>query len=465
MAHFKPLTSTQSGIGIRRPGINCLLVSANEVVTPYPVYPLGAACLVRALEEAGHRVVHFDLLADGGKVGLAHCLKRTAFDLIGVSIRNLDTVDSTDPHDFMADLLEVVHLLRSLSSAPLVLGGPAFSIVPEELMALLEADYGIAGEGETLLCGLGDDLANGRPPPVGLLHGQGSETHWGKSTLSSSTVDYYLARGGMLNVQTKRGCPYQCGYCSYPGIEGRTIRYREPDEVADQVERLSREHGARFLFFTDAVFNDSAGHYLQVAEALVRHGNTTPWCAFFRPKNIKKADLVLLKRAGLAAMELGTDGACDQTLAGFHKGFCFAHVMEINRLAVEQAIACAHFIMFGGPGEDEKTLEEGLANIENLPVSVVFAYTGIRIFPQTKIHDRALAEGLLPKDQSLLHPVFYFSPKVSRARLEDEISLSFAGRLDRMYPCANLAGRIGQLHAMGHVGPMWDALIRHELKK
>ena len=270
---------------------------------------------------------------------------------------------------------------------------------------------------------------------------------------------YYTAHGGMLNVQSKRGCLQSCAYCSYPGIEGNRMRYREPAEVAMEMERLVHDHHARYIFFTDGVFNDREGHFRKVAQELIRRGNTTPWCAFFRPQHLSREDLRLLKRSGLRAMELGTDCSTDTTLAGLNKGFSFADVMQLNHAARSESIPCAHFIMFGGPGETEQTVLEGLKNIERLEGSVVFAYIGIRILPGTRLETYAIDAGLITAGQSLLDPVFYYSPSVSRAYIEEHLTASFKNRSDRIYSCKDIEQRVRSLHSLGNIGPLWDLLL------
>ncbi|MDZ7642319.1 MAG: lipid biosynthesis B12-binding/radical SAM protein [Desulfurivibrio sp.] len=440
--------------------MNCLLVSVNQAKVPYPVYPLGVAYLCGAMQQAGHAVVHFDLLADGGAEGLRRLLNSRRYDLIGLSIRNLDTVDSCDPNDFVPEVAEVVRLIRGNSMAPVVLGGPAFSLMPQQLLEFLEADYGVVGEGEVLLPWLVDELAAGRPPRDRILRNERRVEFWPRPVYKESPLRYYLAHGGMLGVQTKRGCPYHCAYCSYPTIEGHTLRYRDPEEAAAEVAWLVAEYRARFIFFTDSVFNDGAGHFRRLAEALIRNGNTTPWCAFFRPQHLEREDLRLLKRAGLAAMEIGTDAACDRTLAGLQKGFDFAQVLHVNRLAAEEGIACAHFVMFGGPDEDRQTLAEGLDNLSWLEKSVVFAFSGIRVLPGTALATRAVADGVIAADQSLLTPTFYFSPKLQEAELNRQLAAAFAPREDRIFPVSQILDRLAMLHQMGHTGPLWDFLLR-----
>lgn len=438
----------------------CLLVSTNRVTTPFPVYPLGVAHLLGALEYEGHRAIHYDLLAKDGLAGLADVLRDRDFGLIGLSIRNLDNVDSTAPEAFMEGVIETVDFIRQHSKAPLVLGGPAFSIMPETIMELLQADYGVVGEGEKVLPWLAGELAAGRKPLQKILCSPPGETKWHKVIYDQSIADHYLSWGGMLNIQTKRGCPYRCSYCSYPVLEGKTYRFRDPQEVAEEVMRVSAEYGAKCIFFTDSVFNDIKGHYLEVAEALIRVGNKTPWCGYFRPQNLTSEGLALMKKAGLSAMELGTDGACNATLAGLQKDFTFDDVIRVNEMAVSQNVPCAHFVIFGGPDETRDTLAEGLVNIEKLNNSVVFAFTGIRVLPGTAMYQRAIDDGLLAPDQSLLEPFFYFSPHLDEQEIDRTIKESWRGRFDRIYPSARLQERVTHLHSKGHVGPMWDMLIQ-----
>lgn len=450
---------------VKSVGLDCLLVADNQVITPYPVYPLGIAHLAGALEAAGHRPYQFDLLGHGGLKALARKLSASPPDLVALSIRNLDTVDSTAPDNFIPKAQETMALIRRFCRAPVVVGGPAFSIMPEAIIELFQADYGVVGEGEIILPWLADCLERGAPPHERIFRAKPADAPWQPVLYDSSIADYYLGCGGMLNVQTKRGCPHRCAYCSYPGLEGNRLRFRDPEAVADDVMRITRDLGARYIFFTDAVFNDGQDHCLQVAEALIRSENTTPWCAFFRPRNVSKDAFKLFKRAGLVAMEMGTDAAADQTLNALNKGFTFDDVIATNDLAASLGISCAHFIIFGGPDEDDETVIEGLANLERLKESVVFAFTGIRILPGTPIHERILREGALDAGQPLLEPVFYFSPKIRRERLEHQIKTAWAGRIDRVYPCAIMDKKIRYLHERGHVGPMWDMLIRRPRTK
>lgn len=439
-----------------------LLVSSNITTEPYPVYPLGLAVIAAALAGAGHVVEQFDFLASGeSEESLAARVAAFDPDYVCVSIRNLDNCDSLSVTSYPENARRIVAVVREGSRAPVIVGGPAFSIMPEELLAFTGADYGIIGEGERLVCELVRDLSNGKAPD---RLQRGGELLTGGEIVSplysEQMVGFYLEKSGMINLQTKRGCPHGCIYCSYPSLEGTGYRCRDPRSVVDDLERIKAEHGVDSFFFTDSVFNDSEGHYLSVVEEIIRRNLSLRWCCYMRPEGVGRREIALMKRAGLYAAELGTDAACDTTLRSLGKGFTFADALEANRACVAERLPCAHFVMFGGPGETLETVAEGLANLEQLEHTVVFAFSGIRILPGTPLLALAVRDGLLAEGSSLREPVYYLSPGLDVQRMNDMILAAFRNRRDRIFPPSAGQERLAIMHRFGYRGLLWDSLIK-----
>lgn len=448
---------------------NVALISCNSAADPYPVYPLGMSMVAAAARERGHSVLQHDVLSCGEATEPSlRTVSSFHPDVVGLSLRNVDNVDSTGPVSYAAQYIELARTLRDQNSCPIVLGGSAYSLFPEALLTLLGADYGVVGEGERAFVHLLDLLAADQRPKERVLREHDVSCGTALSTATRrdpGLVSFYLEQGGLLNVQTKRGCPHHCAYCCYPVLEGSTYRFRSPKAVVDEIAMLIKQYGADYYVMVDAVLNDGEGHYLQVAEELVRRGIRVPWLAYLRPQKFRREDVDLLRRAGLHAVEWGTDGCCDVTLAGLSKGFTWAEVEHSNRLFSQAGIACAHFVIFGGPGETEETIREGLRNIEGLERCVVIAYAGIRILPNTPIHRRALAEGLISRDQSLLEPVFYFSPQLERAQLHKTIAEAFATRADCIYPPGRDAEKTRAFRTLGYREPLWTLLLNGHARR
>lgn len=429
---------------------------------PYPVYPLGLAVIAAALAGAGHEVEQFDFLASGESEELLTA-RLAAFspDYVCVSIRNLDNCDSLSATGYPYIAKRIIEVIREGTRVPVIVGGSAFSIVPEELLTFTGADYGIIGEGERLVCDLISDLSQGKNSPK-LLRSSvllaGDEMI--APVYSGKMIDFYIEKSGMLNLQTKRGCPHGCIYCSYPALEGISYRYREPGEIVDNLERIKAEHGVENVFLTDSVFNDSGGHYLAVVDEILSRGLSLRWCCYLRPEGIGRKEIALMKRAGLYAVELGTDAASDTTLHSLGKGFTFADAMAVNRACVAERLPCAHYVMFGGPGETSETVAEGLANIDQLENTVVFAFSGIRILPGTLLHTLAVREGILQEGAPLCAPIYYQSPAVPAEEMNAMIMAAFMNRRDRIFPPSAGQERLSIMHRFGYRGLLWDALIK-----
>ena len=440
------------------------LLSSNVSSKPYPVYPLGMAVVAAALSTAGHRVRQYDYLASGcSEIHLRESLKEFDPDFVGMSLRNIDNVDSFSAESewYLAENRHLVDIIRQETAAPIVVGGSGFSILPEEILDYLTADYGVVGEGERALCDLVSDLEQGRTVPR-IVNGNRSflsGTDMVSPCWDADLVRYYSEHSGMVNLQTKRGCPHHCHYCSYPQLEGKRLRVKDPVKIVDEIQHLKQMMGVDAIFFTDSVFNDISGHYLDLAEELLLRNLNIYWYGFFRPQGMTCKDLRLLKRSGLKAMEVGTDAASNATLTGLNKQFDFEEVIQFNQVCLKEEIPTAHFIIFGGPDESFATVDEGLKNIQKLEKCVVFAFAGIRIHPATGLYDRALREGILGKKDSLLKPVYYFSPNLNLETMNAKIEKAFHGRRDRIFPPSEGLIRMAAMNRFGYQGLLWDKLI------
>ncbi|MFW6114470.1 MAG: lipid biosynthesis B12-binding/radical SAM protein [bacterium] len=441
--------------------MRALLISANVAKTPYPVYPLGMGMVAAALTDAGHEVAQYDFLQhDLSLESLRTCVTEATPQVVGISIRNIDNVNLVNEQRYLDTVSKIVAVVREATSAPVVLGGSGFSLMPEEILAKVGGDYGVVGEGEALMVQFVDSVARGTLPKERILRGscvlQGDAI---QSAIYDPTImRYYLGSGYTASVQTKRGCTHRCAYCSYPMLEGFTIRCRPVDAVVDDLERLVRDFGVKMVFFTDSVFNDDEGHYLEVLRDMRRRNVRVPWIAFMKPEAFSEDTLLLMRETGLRAVELGADAPTDTTLRGLRKSFSFADVEECNRRLTNHGIAVAHYYMFGGPGETADTVREGIRNIIGLNDAVSFMFMGIRVLPGTPLAKIAERDGITKPGQDLVDPVYYIAPGLDRQWLHETLTNAFKDVRHCVFPPDAFEDHIRLLHQLGHVGVLWDIL-------
>jgi radical SAM superfamily enzyme YgiQ (UPF0313 family) len=130
---------------------------------PDAVVPLGLL-QVMAATPARHEKLFWDLCFEPDPLAtVAHNLREYRPDLVAIGLRNLHNhayTNITTNVDFYRRLVATV---RANASAPVVLGGGGFSVMPQALMDELGADYGISGEGELAFARLLDELDQPQP--------------------------------------------------------------------------------------------------------------------------------------------------------------------------------------------------------------------------------------------------------------------------------------------------------------
>ncbi|MCO4769707.1 MAG: cobalamin-dependent protein, partial [Deltaproteobacteria bacterium] len=125
-----------------------LIVATNREKAPLPVAPIGACNIATVLADAGHDVQFLDLMWEKkpGKA-LAKSIDRIKPELIGLSVRNLDNTSWMNNVWYLDDAREYVRTAKA-AGVPVIVGGPAVAVAPGPVVAYVEADHGVWGDGE-----------------------------------------------------------------------------------------------------------------------------------------------------------------------------------------------------------------------------------------------------------------------------------------------------------------------------
>jgi radical SAM superfamily enzyme YgiQ (UPF0313 family) len=454
--------------------VRILFVSVNRESAPYPVAPLGLAYVAGAARDAGHEVRLLDLCFSGRpEQDIADAVRLLAPELIGISIRNVDNLTYPSSVSFLEEIRTTVATLRAHSGAPIVAGGPGFSIFPERLLDVLDVEFGVIGEGEETLCLLARDIEDGRGAPdlpnlirrgetsrdVQHTVGAFAGSRWPARDLLDN--GRYLALGGMANLQTKRGCPFACAYCTYPHIDGPSVRLRSPGDVVDELASMVRESKLDEVFFVDDIFNWPHDHAVGICEEIVTRGLRVGWTCFASPLGMTPELARAMKHAGCRGVEFGADTASPTILGSLAKPFSQEDLLVAARACREAGLPSAYYLIFGGPGETCGTVQETAELMDALRPTAVLAFMGVRIYPHTRLHGIALSDGVVTEEDDLLLPRFYVSPTIGADELMSAVGGHAARRPNWVVPALGLRSDPALLTALrrnGHRGPLWDLL-------
>jgi radical SAM superfamily enzyme YgiQ (UPF0313 family) len=450
-----------------------LLISVNRERMPFPVFPLGLAYIAKALREAGRQIEVMDLcFSQEVSTDLESALRRFQPDLIGISLRNLDNLTYPTSLSYLKGVEEVIEICRQYDSPRLVIGGSGYSLAPKELLQHFDVDFGIVGEGEEVFLQLVKHLEQGGPisPSPHLLIKEkpipplieGARVFPIKSPdRTFFETRRYLEEGGMGNIQTKRGCPFSCIYCTYPLLEGKKVRLRKTAEVVDEIQRLAEE-GVDYIYFVDDIFNYPPADAEALCREMVRKKIAVKWSAFVNPSFLNETLLHWMKEAGCDGIEFGTDSGSPRMLKNYKKSFTQEDIIQSSGLCSKLMVNQCHYLLLGGPGEDQETIEESFHLMDQLDPTAVIAMLGIRIYPGTELERIALSQGVIRQDSRLIYPHFYISPALE-GKLDEIVQEKALARKRWIVPGLEInitQNLMEQIRRFRIRGPLWELVGR-----
>ncbi len=407
------------------------LINTNRML---PVIgPIGLDYIAGSVRESGIDAELVDLaLAEEPSEAIREYFSHRQPELVGLSFRNADDCFWPSADWFVPGLKATVETIRSMTEAPVVIGGVGFSIFAKAIVGYTGADFGIRGDGEEAIVQLVHQLCKGREftEVSGLIWREEGEIRsnpasWPSPISLGTARDFvdnlsYFKKGGQCGLETKRGCNRRCIYCADPLAKGSELRLREPSEVADEIQSLLSQ-GIDVLHFCDSEFNIPGGHAAAICDELNRRrlGKRIRWYAYMSVTPFDEELAHKMAEAGCAGVDFTGDSACSAMLRTYRQQHnkddlaCAVRICQANNIVVMIDL------LLGGPGETRQTVQETIDFIRKVNPECAGAALGIRIYSGTgmgKVVAQELREG---KDSNirckyegaidLLKPTFYIS--------------------------------------------------------
>jgi radical SAM superfamily enzyme YgiQ (UPF0313 family) len=411
--------------------MNVLIISANRNEHPVPVMPIGACIVAEAAEKAGHNVRLLDLMFKHDSLReVEKALEDFHPDVAGLSLRNIDNNDVQNPCFYLKEAISLVDALKGKTDATIVLGGPATSVMTEEIMRYTGVSIAVTSDGEVVFPKVLEKISGGegaeQVPGVAFSDNGAVRRNPYTPTnpgVSCQTPDYrrwvdvraYRSRLSTVPLQTKLGCHFRCVYCTYRKIEGESYRLFDPESVVDAVSRLEAQ-GLGDIEFVDNVFNSPHGHAMEICEGLASLKPRVRLQSLeLNPLFIDDELVAAMERAGFAGIGITVESASDRVLGRLRKGFGSGDVQRAAKVVRRHGLPALWIFMLGGPGETEETVMETLRFAERSvrPRDAVFFNIGVRVYPGTELESIAREQGVLSlQPEEMLEPVFYISPDV-----------------------------------------------------
>lgn len=406
-----------------------LLINTNT--TKPLVAPIGPEYLGEYLQDNGIKVSTLDLAF---QKDIKETINKTKPDLIGITVRNTDDCSFPAGVSFLPKIKRLVNYIKKMTDSPIILGGVGFSVMPESILEYLNVDFGIYGDGEEAFLKFINKYPNIKDLPNLIYKEGGGYKKNRKEFFNLKRLNprrelfdnrRYFHEGGMGSIETKRGCIKDCIYCADVVAKGKKPRLREPENVADEIQRMY-SLGINYFHLCDSEFNIPYHHAASICEEIIESGINKKifWYCYCSPKEFDFDLAKLMKSAGCVGINFGVDSGSDKMLENLKRDFRVEDLFKVSEICHKLDMTFMFDLLLGGPGEDEKTVRETIENMKRLKPDVVGTAIGIRIYQGTSISDMVKAEGVSESNKNLhgaiknnddfIRPIFYISSKIGK---------------------------------------------------
>jgi len=381
--------------------------------------------LLQTLTPPGHEV----LLIDGNArsmsdAELVRFIQQEKIGLVGIGAMTR----------MIAKAYRVADAIRA-AGVPVVMGGPHVTEVPDEALGRdggpRHADAVALGEADETWPMIVDDAARGELKEVyqpacdakGIDRKPSLQPYptipWEDLDLNQFSLIpkpfrpfmSKLGRGWgtfhVVPIETGRGCPYGCEFCTVTGFFGDSIRFRTNESVVEELLRLKararRGRGQIAVFFIDDNLAINIKRTKSLLREIIAAKAQLPWVAQISANLLRDEELVdLMAEAGARWVFIGMESVDPVNMADVNKNFSkpeeYGSVLQ--RLAQRNIYAITSFI-FGMDNDTVGVAARTLAEIESWPPGLP-VFGQLTPFPATPLYERLQKAGRLVRPKHWL---------------------------------------------------------------
>lgn len=408
------------------------LINCNETKAPFRVAPLGIAFIASFFKDLSFEVLVIDTpFRQKDYQNMIRQIIQFEPDVIGLGIRNLDNSDFQNFKTFLETPKKIADLLKPIAkNAPIVIGGSAPTVDPEIILEKVGGDYIILGEGEAGLLEFIRKYEQQEEIPKIFKDGDSPFRVKDVSLLPKPAlfewvdIKKFLKSDAGYPIQTKRGCPLRCSYCTYSIIEGRQYRFLPVKMIVDEIEDAVKA-GVKDFEFVDSTFNLPLKHSKAILDEIIARKLKANFVgAGINPCHVDQEFFDKMKLAGFKSICITAESASEVMLSSYAKGFDIKKLINTAQLVKNCGIKTLWVFLIGGPKENKETVEETLTFIDAyiLKSDVVYITSGIRIYPGSPI-DIQKQKGMYDQEslakETSINASFYQSSSISKNNLRE----------------------------------------------
>jgi radical SAM superfamily enzyme YgiQ (UPF0313 family) len=308
------------------------------------------------------------------------------------------------PHLEIEPFLDTVRQLKGETpSARIYILGPNVTMRAKEMLDATKADAAIIGEPELTilaLCKNGGDLLH--TDGVAYLQGVQVRVNPLKSNADLSTFPvpafhlldmgkyYYEIMGDHFTLlETTRGCPFQCTFCSEDLMYGKRYRFKPLELIEKEIDTCVEQYGVKNIYFIDLEFTLQRDFVMKICDMIIRKGYKLRLACQTRTDTVDRELLRKMREAGFILIHYGVESGSPKILESTNKRISLESIKQGVRWAQQAGMEVACFAMMGLPNERVEDMEMTIRfarelNPDYISFHVATPYPGTKLYESVK---------------------------------------------------------------------------------
>lgn len=310
--------------------------------------PLGVGFLISVLRNKGHNVSFIDNYLRPSKFIEEGFLQSNNIDFVGIYANTICYRDTLRMVNEIDNLREKI-----LWDGKIIMGGPHTSIALDSIPDFV--DYVVQGEGEKAVLDIIDGKANERVIKRDRISNLDDLPFQPWDIFTKMGYDCscdWLDIRPVFTMNTSRGCPFNCSFCSVDSTWGKRYTYFSAERIISEIEYLLKSYSAKAIYFREDNFTFNKNRVSAFCEGLVKKELNIQWACETRADSLCDPELVrLMGMAGCRAVYLGIESGSQRVLDILNKQLTVEQIEKAIRLCKKYNIRCSCSLITGVPGE------------------------------------------------------------------------------------------------------------------
>lgn len=368
----------------------------------YP--PTGLLYIASSAIKAGHEVSLIDV--DAEELSMNEIVQKAKIfnpDVIGITA-------TTPTYVYARNILKEIKKELNVIT---VMGGIHITIMMDKVFEEIpELDFGVYKEGEITFVQFMECLEknkslktvkglifrdrNGsirKTLPRELINDLDSILFPERKLLKKERYLWSVPKKGVQEVAlfiTKRGCPFNCKFCSAHSMFGRRVRFRSIKNVIDEIEDIVKEMGINHIINVDDTLILNRERMVEFCQEIKRRNLVFTWEGMARANIIDPEILRMMREIGLVRLSFGIESGDQKILDSENKGITLNQIRNAYRWAKDCGIETRGSAIIGHPRETQasvlRTIKflRSLKHLDQVYINIMVPYPGTEVYEIAK---------------------------------------------------------------------------------